>query len=240
MATTGPAKPGGARGGVPGRDRPPHGTGLAGLPGAGSLDIDAALAAAGDGAFVVAADGRVLLWNRAAERLLGYTAREVVGKPCCEVFAAVDDRGNRLCYRGCHVMTLVGMGEPVQNFDMRTRTKAGRPVWLNVSILPVKGDAGTITIHLLRDVTAARELLALVHDRLAAAASGGAEPASPLTRRELEILRLLAAGRGTGAMAEALHVSPATVRNHVQNLFTKLGVHSRLEAVAHATRRRLL
>ncbi len=30
---------------------------------------------------------------------------------------------------------LVKMGEAVQNFDMRTRNKAGRPVWLNVSVL---------------------------------------------------------------------------------------------------------
>jgi hypothetical protein len=35
-------------------------------------------------------------------------------------------------------------------------------------------------------------------------------------------------------------LSPATVRNHVQNLFVKLGVHSRLQAVAHATRHCLL
>jgi DNA-binding NarL/FixJ family response regulator len=35
-------------------------------------------------------------------------------------------------------------------------------------------------------------------------------------------------------------VSSATIRNHVQNIFGKLGVHSRLEAVAYATRHRLL
>jgi DNA-binding NarL/FixJ family response regulator len=41
-------------------------------------------------------------------------------------------------------------------------------------------------------------------------------------------------------MAGKLNVSPATVRNHVQNIFGKLGVHSRLEAVADATARGLL
>jgi two-component system nitrate/nitrite response regulator NarL len=41
-------------------------------------------------------------------------------------------------------------------------------------------------------------------------------------------------------MAERLHVSPATVRNHVQHILEKLGVHSRLEAAAFATRYRLL
>ena len=42
------------------------------------------------------------------------------------------------------------------------------------------------------------------------------------------------------AAAKRLRVSQATIRNHVQNIFGKLGVHSRLEAVAHANRHRLL
>jgi PAS domain S-box-containing protein len=207
-----------------------------------NTDLGAVLARAGDGAFAVASDGRITSWNRAAERILGYTAREVVGKPCCDVFVGRDDSGNRLCYRGCHVMTLLGMRETVQSFDMRTSTKAGRPVWLNMSILPVEGGSGGggISVHLFRDVTATRELLTLVHEKLAGASGNGAEPAPPLTRRELEILRHLAAGSGTKAMAAELRVSTATIRNHVRNLSSKLGVHSRLEAVAYATRHRLL
>ena len=89
--------------------------------------LDQALGRAGDGAFVITADGKMVLWNRAAEKILGYTAREALGRPCCELFVGRDDSGNRLCYKGCHVMTLVKMGDPVQNFDMQTRTKAGRP-----------------------------------------------------------------------------------------------------------------
>jgi len=207
------------------------------------VDLEAAVARAGDGAFAVGADGRITLWNRAAERLLGYAAREVLGKPCCLVFAGRDDRGNRVCYDGCQVRALIGMGEGVQSFDMRTRTKNGRPVWLNVSTLALANGkpAGSVTLHLFRDVTATRELLGLVHEKLAAAASDGhPPPADVLTRREIDVLRLLAAGASTKAMADQLHVSLATVRNHVQNITGKLGVHSRLEAVAHAHRHRLL
>jgi two-component system nitrate/nitrite response regulator NarL len=50
----------------------------------------------------------------------------------------------------------------------------------------------------------------------------------------------MADGLGTAAVAERLHVSRATIRNHVQNILAKLGVHSRLQAVAFATRHRLL
>ena len=50
----------------------------------------------------------------------------------------------------------------------------------------------------------------------------------------------MAGGANTKVLAERLHVSPATIRNHAQNIFAKLGVHSRLEAVAYATQHRLL
>ena len=197
---------------------------------------------AGDAVFVVGTDGRIALWNKAAEATLGYAAADVVGRPCCDVLAAVDDHGNRLCCRSCHVLTLVGMKEPVRSFDMRTRTRSGRPIWLNVSILVIEGaDSGSrLTVHLARDVTASKELLALVHERLAPPPNGNGVPEHVLTRREVEVLRLMASGAGTRKVAEALHVSTATERNHVQNVLAKLGVHSRLEAVAYATQHRLL
>ena len=204
--------------------------------------LDQALARAGDGAFAVGADGRIVLWNRSAERILGYAARDVLGRGCCDIFSGYDDHGNRLCYQGCHVMSLVRMDDAVQSFDMRTRTKAGRPVWINVSILRTSGEGDApLTIHLFRDVTASKELLALVHERLAPRPAGGAKGPEPtvLSRRELEVLRLMTEGLNTDTTAERLHVSHATVRNLIQNIFGKLGVHSRLEAVAYAARQRL-
>jgi PAS domain S-box-containing protein len=209
------------------------------------MDLDTLLGHTADGVCAVSNDGKIALWNRSAEKILGYPAREVVGRPCCEVFVGRDAAGNRLCYQGCHVLTLVKRGEPVQHFDMATRTKAGKPVWLDISILVVPGarsDAST-TVHLFRDVTASKEIESLVRERLAQAQPPTPQTGAPppeLTRRELEILRLITSGANTRAMAERLHVSPATVRNHVQNILGKLGVHSRLEAAAYAARHRLL
>lgn len=57
-----------------------------------------------------------------------------------------------------------------------------------------------------------------------------------LTRRQAEILRLLAAERGTGEIAEALFISPQTVRKHLEHIYARLGVHSREAAVAAARR----
>ncbi len=61
-------------------------------------------------------------------------------------------------------------------------------------------------------------------------------PGSDLTRRETEVLRLLARGLSNQAIATDLDIRLATVRNHVQSVIEKLRAHSKLEAVATATR----
>jgi LuxR family maltose regulon positive regulatory protein len=71
------------------------------------------------------------------------------------------------------------------------------------------------------------------------AAFPGQEP-GPLTERELEVLRLLAAGRSTAEMAADLVVEQSTVKTHLIHLYSKLGVHSRTQAVARARALRLL
>jgi DNA-binding NarL/FixJ family response regulator len=55
-----------------------------------------------------------------------------------------------------------------------------------------------------------------------------------LTQRELEVLRLVAAGRSNRQIAAALVVSEHTVAGHLQNIFGKLGVSSRTAATAFA------
>jgi PAS domain S-box-containing protein len=210
----------------------------------GAMELDRLLTSTADGVCAIGLDGRIVFWNLSAERLLGYTAHEVVGKPCCDVFVGRDPAGNRLCYQGCHVEVLVARGEAVEHFEIATRTKAGRPVWLDMSVLTVpsaRRDA-TTTVHLFRDVTVAHEVESLVRDRLTRAQprSEDGQPSPDLTRRELDVLRLITAGANTRIMAEKLHMSPTTVRNHVQHILGKLGLHSRLEAAAYATRRGLV
>ena len=53
-----------------------------------------------------------------------------------------------------------------------------------------------------------------------------------LTKREAQIARLLARRASNREIAEQLDVSPHTVRHHVENIFAKLGVHSRRSIVA--------
>lgn len=66
------------------------------------------------------------------------------------------------------------------------------------------------------------------------AAATAADPFPDLTEREHEILELIAAGRSNGEIAQRLAISPKTVRNHVANVFNKLQVASRSQAIVRA------
>lgn len=69
--------------------------------------------------------------------------------------------------------------------------------------------------------------------------SGGFEPPGPLSERETEVLVLLAQGLTNRQIAEALYLSPETVKTYVSRLYAKLGVTNRASAVVWAMERDL-
>jgi DNA-binding NarL/FixJ family response regulator len=69
--------------------------------------------------------------------------------------------------------------------------------------------------------------------------SVGFEPPGPLSERETEVLVLLAQGLTNRQIAEALYLSPETVKTYVSRLYAKLGVSNRASAVVWAMERRL-
>lgn len=88
-------------------------------------------------------------------------------------------------------------------------------------------------VHAGQAVLPAARLLSGLRRRSAA-------PSTELTQRELDVLRLLAEGRSNKDIAQQLGLALNTIRNHVQSCLMKLGAHSKLEAVAVASRRSLL
>ncbi|MFI0901995.1 response regulator [Streptomyces sioyaensis] len=63
-----------------------------------------------------------------------------------------------------------------------------------------------------------------------------AEPPDGLTSREVEVLRLVAEGQSNPEIARTLHVSTATVKTHINNLFAKAGLRDRAQAIHYAYR----
>jgi DNA-binding NarL/FixJ family response regulator len=80
------------------------------------------------------------------------------------------------------------------------------------------------------------ELVARVRRLLARSADVNGQAEYDLTARELEVLRLLAAGNPQRGIAEKLVISDKTVATHIQHILGKIGAHSRAEAVAFAHR----
>lgn len=210
---------------------------------------------AADGAFAIDRAQQIILWNQAAERLLGYRADEVLGRPCYEIFAGRSRTGHRQCEQGCSLFETAKKGGPVETSDLLTRTKTGRTIWINVSVIVVPSMSPDLLtmVHLFRDVTNQVEterLLERIHTLLGQATSlvqkeptRPPDPPSPLralTPREQEVLRLIAKGETAKGIAEALHISTATARNHTQRILGKLGVHTKLEALVLAFRHNLL
>jgi two-component system NarL family response regulator len=98
---------------------------------------------------------------------------------------------------------------------------------------------------LLSAIRGAAAGVAILPDRLRTALlftsrSGARGSAHFLTHRELDVLSLLGDGVTTKDIAIALYISPNTVRNHIHHLITKLGGHSKLEAVSVAAREGLI
>lgn len=192
-----------------------------------------------DGVFISAPTGEILFCNSAAETILEASAEQVVGQQCREFFNGRDSNGNQLCQWPCPLKMSLSRGDLIQHFEMATRTRTGKPLWIDVSCvaLPTENSQPPTVVHLFRDVTAAHQLEVLVRQQLAQTQLTMSEktvsPIGELTRRELQVVTLMRTGATTAAIAEQLFISKTTVRNHIQNIFSKLKVHSRLEAVAY-------
>lgn len=137
--------------------------------------------------------------------------------------------------RGCRVMVVATEGD--QHTLLRSM-EAGASGYLTRSADLTELIEGARAVHrgetLIPPQMLGALIRSLVHRRWEHNEAFGA--IRRLTSREREVLALLAAGADNDRIAQRLVISPQTARTHIQNLLTKLGVHSRLEAVAFVTR----
>lgn len=174
--------------------------------------------------FAVDLDQRIVCSTPAADAILGRGPRDSLS--CYDIMRSLDPRNATRCRADCTEVVAARRGW----------TPRGSTLW----------DAACLRPRTVTTLVEAREGVPPVIIHIL----GQAEPipptpdseplASGLTRRQVEILRLLARGTTPRAIALALGVSPVTVRNHIQTAMERLGAHSRLEAVMLASRTGIL
>lgn len=156
-------------------------------------------------------DAGVIRWvNRAALRLVG----DVEGRQFTSVVAHEDTRRARELFARKLLGNTESADSPIVLVDVR-----GERVAVELSSVPLT--RGEHVIGVFGQVTDVLE-------------EPQPHPELHLTPRQAEVLRLLERGRTTEQIADELHLSRETVRNHIRRLLQAVGAHSRLEAVALA------
>jgi len=173
-------------------------------------DVEGALEHVNVPSYVLDHHGIVRWMNEAARRIVG----DQVGKQFTSVVAPEETRRARELL----ARKLLG-NAPVTNASLAVVDKEGRRLSVEISSVPLRQDE-----HVIGVFGQVSDVLEEPHPH----------PELHLTPRQSEVLRLLELGRSTGQIADELHLSPETVRNHVKHLLRAVGVSSRLEAVAVA------
>lgn len=161
--------------------------------------------------YIIDRSGAIAWLNPAAERVVG----DVRGKRFTDVVSP-DDRGRA---KETFARKIVGK-EKVTDAEVELVGPDGRMVSVEVSSVPLREGHQIVGVFGLLS-------------------RPPSPPTSPrdhakLTPRQREILRMLAHGSSTQQIAQELHLSRETVRNHVRGILQALDVHSRVEAVAAA------
>jgi PAS domain S-box-containing protein len=193
--------------------------------------------------FAVDSAGRICAWNNAAVELFGLSAAETLNVPSHKILQCSDESG-MVCSEQCIIERTAQDHRPLVNFDLRVQTKTGK-LWCNLSKLIGSDPSSGVrqVIYIVRPCEVRKRLEQALSEFVRTQARNGGSIISSvlppginlsLTSREVEVLRNLAKGQSTRAIANQLNISSATVNNHIKHILRKLDVHTRLEAIRHA------
>ena len=205
------------------------------------------LDAASYGAYVMDERRRILFWNRSAERILGHRPEEVMGRQCYEVLLGLLEQPSPpTCGPECLTVSLAETGRVAPVARVRMRCASGARKRVDVMALHVPFPDTPVLVHLLYEPSG--EASARGIEPSAQVGHTPPVPEGPpeteadaglygrLTSRELEVVRLLAAGETGRSIGGRLHLSGHTVENHIRNAREKLHAATRLELVLTAQR----
>ena len=200
-----------------------------------------------DAGFGLTVEGEIWSWNRAAEQLFGYAAKEAIGRPFADLLHARGLMDEPIDEHYCRVAVRQG---GVASFDMQVKPRSGEPLWVSATVLVFEALRASppVIVHLAHDITVskhreglAEQLMETARRVLTVTDEGGHfVPVTPLSEQERRILRGFFDGNSARDVTEMLGITPQTLRNHLHHINQKLGTHNRLEAVTHAVRRKLI
>jgi PAS domain S-box-containing protein len=177
-------------------------------PDLAALDLPRAVQDLPAPAYVINREGRFCWVNQAMVELIG----DLRGRPFVDYVAPE----HRQVARTNFAQKVVG--QTTQIFDMIVLDQNGGRIPMRLSSAPLRRDGLVVGIF-------------GIATPLAQAPSFERSPLDDLTPRQQEVLRLLAEGLETPAIARRLGVADETARNHIRALLRATGAHSRLEAV---------
>lgn len=125
------------------------------------LNIDARtiLDSLGDGVYVTDPDRRILYWNKAAERITGWLAEDIVGRTCFDnILSHVDKDGHHLCGREyCPLHRAIVTGVSGECPLMFAKKKDGRRMPMQTTVAPIRNSSGAIVggVEVFRDMSPA-------------------------------------------------------------------------------------
>ncbi len=193
-----------------------------------------------DSVFVMDGSNRILFGNDMFARLCGKPKNLIPGSHCKDIVCGMSPDGSPFCGPKCTIGTQSGSPDTADNFEIVVPQATGIPVWVSVATLPAPTawrPAQTVVVMRAVDVP---KLLARLANPPQNVHAGACPAHKPLTTRESQILAMLVKGESTARIADTLHISPTTARNHIRSILCKLDVHSRSEAVSFAYRHGLV
>jgi len=187
--------------------------------------------------WVTTGDGVVAYVNERAANLLGRPASKCVGQPCYKLIGGQDEFGRPYCGVLCPIRTRASKDLPIEPVRLLLPKPNGESEWLKVVAITASSPDGStvLLVHCVLDDNRYHrfeDYLQRVATRSIMEGRGTPRGHLKLTDRESQVLELLAEDLALYAIAARLHLSHATVRNHVQHILNKFGVHSIMEAVA--------
>jgi len=192
-----------------------------------------------DAVFGIDENRDVRFWNKACEDLLGFSSQQAIGQPCAELLCGEDLLGNKMCGIKCPIAQSSDIQTPNDDFDLVLKPEESKPVMVNIGSYYVsqseqKNSQDVQVFHSMRPVNCHQLIQRLANDSCTVEQDN--KKIHKLSKREYEVLRLLAKGIISKNIANQLDISPATVRNHVKSIYAKIEVHNRAEAISYAMR----